>query len=46
MAVAGFTCHKLPLNPLGCIGSAGKAACACIPKIVKEFEVYKCPVIG
>jgi len=46
VAIAGFTCHKLPLNPLGCIGSAGKAACACIPKVVKEFEVYKCPVIG
>lgn len=43
VAVAAFKCHKLPLNPVGCIGSAGTAACACIPKVIKEFEGYKCP---
>lgn len=33
-------------KPFGCVGGAIKTACACVPKIVKEFEGYKCPVIG
>ncbi|HVI03670.1 MAG TPA: hypothetical protein VM869_33485 [Enhygromyxa sp.] len=31
---------------IGCVWWGVKAACACVPKVVKEFDPYKCPVIG
>jgi hypothetical protein len=40
-AVAGFGCATA--RPFLCVGGGIKAACACIPKLVEEFEDYECP---
>jgi hypothetical protein len=38
---AAWGCYRL--NPWKCVGGSAAAACACLPKTVKEFEGYKCP---
>lgn len=39
--LAGFGCWVG--GPLGCVYGAVKASCACVPKLVKEFDPYECP---
>jgi hypothetical protein len=36
----------IPPNPFGCIAGSIKTACSCVPKLIKEYEGYKCPIIG
>lgn len=38
---AGAACYLA--RPLACVGGAIKAGCACVPKLVKEFETHECP---
>jgi hypothetical protein len=40
-AAAGAACYLA--RPFACVGGAIKAGCACIPKLVTEFENYECP---
>jgi hypothetical protein len=40
-AAAGAACYFA--RPFACVGGAIKAGCACVPKLVKEFEKYECP---
>jgi len=32
------------VSPFGCVWGGVKMACACVPKVVKEFEEYSCPL--
>jgi len=39
--LAGIACWTG--GPIGCVFGAVKASCACVPKLIKEFEPYECP---
>jgi hypothetical protein len=38
---AGVACGTA--RPIACVWGGIKASCACVPKLVKEFEQYECP---
>jgi hypothetical protein len=38
---AGAACWTV--RPIACGWGAIKASCACVPKLIKEYETYECP---